>query len=1530
MSYSDIDEIIDSKLDILYNDIKKNKIYDKILKDANFVRYQSTILTFIEDFQKKNPSKLTKNLEKNKDIIENSIQLILYYYFFIGLTYHYKGGRDSFITNMIEISKNQSKSKIKISGFFNSNSNGNIIKSYDIVKNSKELVNQKTIDKIKSTITNAPIKYETTLEFIKKINLDFFKDKIVDNSDNFHVLIKTVVIKNIYQEFERNNIISILNQEKNTEGEFRYITIVTAKVGKMVDYNVIQKMLTPEQIRQGLADDIYNYILDYKEKSKVYLKDRENIVDYLFTERILVPITEEFLRFHKKTEKYQKSDKSNKEDTKAKFIISKLKQIKNYYSDVVKNDAKKKIDVKNLFYTPMIDRLATLVNQTEDVKIINKLMQADNNELSEILNDMENLTKYSYLNFNDFSKDGIKIRPTKPVQSIRFSNLDKNNNMKFLETRMGNDLNDLNVVGVMFLPEKNLPEFINKKELIEVEKESPYKDFLNKTEKELLGKSSNKKYFWLFDTKKDKLESELYQDVSGTDINKTINIFLEDFYDNYYNLILEKSKKMIKEQNITSFKDFYNLIEIISNKYAKVSREPEIYNNLIRFYREKIIKNIPITPDDVDNLIPNQNKNLIKLPIVKVPEKPNKVILVDEDENKKTKDIIDVKSICVHHLIWKNISSMRKNDIDDFNQKIFDFVKKYVKVNDSGEYICKSCDELIPVQKYVYAGTYIEEADTFLTTSIAVSQTLERIPKYRPFNRTIKNLDRLVERIGLLANFNILLGNTPIIKLRRRLIVKDTIDMVITNTDMLSKIMKSRNQAEARSKSFKQKYNIDPIYSKIFFFQLKDDIFLTSSEDTDKYKIIKYNNLIIYLMLMIMLEINSGQILGIKETKFYNFYFFEKFLPLFSKLKLRLSEKEIIAIDKIPLFAYTIYIMSGMIAKDGIWFGIEKKTGVNVEAQKEIIHSFIDLINSIIEFSYKKDKPFIYDIMTNKILNQIKGTFKDDRVFNMIKQEKKGNMIINKDTKKLQFMERKHKGIIINENKTKDTELIDIKIKDKEFDKCYTQHKILNNKKIINYSELITSEVYYNKLNQQLKVLLQKICSREKLEKWEKTLCDKYGPNFEKDIDKKDIEFFLQNIKNIQTQKFIKSKLEEDKIINKLKSKLQRREQVINRWQTIYNKEKGFDNFLISFIKNIQKNIGNKIKTENLHLYMDNNLFIINNDYLGNKRKEPLYILESDGLFKEEKNDYFKNPVRYFFDNKSRTYMYFHLITNQYLGYSVDKKKYQKLTPNNYLQINHSFKFMIENLGNNYKYERILDFFPTTPKDTNIIIKQIFKNKVNNLKNIILKANSIIQQIKFKNNKTDNIIVKEFNQRLANFNTTNSEGKSSVFKNINHIHNFKENDIKGDFIFEHEGYLDTKIFNKMNNIDNKLIFYLIFELNKLIDYNTNKKIQTELSYLIISLIKFLFDSYYRNNFSIDVQKFYFLSKIIDDDSMVDERTSFVGMYSELLKQEDLENEELLEKQYDDQQEVEALDVDDVDSDDDFVFDNEYEREIPEM
>lgn len=1535
MSFNEIDEILDSKLNQLYNFIQNKNFYKEILKDSNFVRFQSKILNFLEEFFQKNTIKLSKNLLKNQDIITQNIKALLYYYFFLGLAYHYDSGRNSFITNIIEISKNQSKSKIKIKGFFNSNSNSIIIKSFDIIKNSLLLVKQNTLEKIKTTITNSPIKYETTLDFINNISLDFFKNNIVDNKNNFHTLIKTIVIKDIYQKFERDNLISIIEHDDQEEGEFRYITIVTATVDKTVDYNVILKMLSPEQIREGLADDIYDYILNYKENKKLLLKNKESIVDYLFTQKILYPITEEFLKYHKNTEKYQKTDSTKKDDTKAKYIISKIKKIKDFYSESVQKNAKNKLDVKNLFYTPLVERMTTLINQTEDAKILSKLHNSNNPELNDIINDMENITKYSYINFNNFSKDGIKIRPSKAIDGIRSTNLDKKNKDKLLETRKGNDLLDMNITGVMFLPENALLNFVEKKNLIEVDEKSPYQDFIKKTEKSFMNDKSSvnsKAYFWMFNTKKDELESTKYQDVSGTDIQNTIEIFLQDFYDNYYKILLKKTKKLLIDKKINSFENLRKFIDIINKKYAQINREPEIFNNLIQYYRNNIIKDIPITQDEVDNLIPNKNDNLINLPTVNVPKKPYKTILVEEQDKDALKDVINIQSICIHNIIWQKLLSMKKSDIDNFNQKIFDFVKKYVKVDNMGEYICKSCDEIIPVKKYVYEGTYVAELDTFMTTSIAVNQNLERIPKYRIYNRTIKNLDRLIERIGLLANFNILLGNTAIIKLRRRLIVKDILDMVLTHTDTLSKIMKNRKDVIKRGNIMSSRYGINSDFSKIFFFQLKDDIFLTSSEDTDKYKIIKYNNLITYLMLMIMLEINSGQILGIKETKFYNFYFYEKFIPLFSKLKIRLSEKEIISVNKIPLLAYTIYIFSGMIAKDGIWFGTEKKGSVNVEAQKEIIHSFIDLINSIVEQNFpekngqKKNKQFIYEIFYSKITNQIKGTFQDNRIYNRIKLEKKNNVVINKDTNKLQFKEKKHKGVLVTENKKEK-----FKLKALDFNNCYTQVNELNIKKFIIVDELLNDTIYQEKLNQQILQNLKKICARDNLEPWEKKLCDKYGPKFDKNLDKNDFNTFIQQIKNSQEKQFIKNNIQKQKSLKKHQKKLVRRNDILQRWEQIYNKENGLNNYLNKLIKNIKNNLGTKIKTDKINIHLEDDFFIIDHNYLGNKRKDKIYISESSGQFKIENNHfYFKNPVTYFYDTKNKLYLYYHLMTNQYIGYSPDKKKFQKITPNNYLTKQFSLKTMLLNLGNVNKYERILDYFNVTPKDNKKIINHILHQRVNKLKNLVFKANSIVYQIKYlkqiNNTSNEAKIVNEFIERINNFNDKNSDHKSSVFKNVNYINNLNAKDMSNDFKLDFNGYIDTKIFNKLDNTDQKIIFYIIYELNKLLEYNTNKKIQSELSYLIVSIIKFLFETYYTQNFSIDVQKFYFLSKLIDEDTFVNDKVTFVGMYSELVKQEELdldaENTDAQEQAYNDNEEMNALDVDDMGEDDDFYFDSD--------
>ena len=56
--------------------------------------------------------------------------------------------------------------------------------------------------------------------------------------------------------------------------------------------------------------------------------------------------------------------------------------------------------------------------------------------------------------------------------------------------------------------------------------------------------------------------------------------------------------------------------------------------------------------------------------------------------------------------------------------------------------------------------------------------------------------------------------------------------------------------------------------------------------------------------------------------------------------------------------------------------------------------------------------------------------------------------------------------------------------------------------------------------------------------------------------------------------------------------------------------------------------------------------------------------------------------------------------------------------------------------------------------------------------------------------------------------------------------------------------MKNDIINKLNNSDSKLIYYLIKNLEKLIDINSQPAIKSNISYLIIKLIKYSFDNYH--------------------------------------------------------------------------------------
>ena len=452
MIINSIDELFDSILNKFYDFLYKKDIFNKFKKDSNFVVYQEEILKLIDNFASTIPKEdIIKVIKKENYLndIFNIIKRYCAYYIYLGIAYYYKDGRDLFVTNIIESSKNQKDTVYKIENFFNSDNNSKIINFYSDIQNINGLVEFKTMDKIKIIISNNPIKFTNTLKLFNELGDEFIENNFLINN-NFKNIIKTIIFRQIYLKEEKKIINEILNDIEKEEGEYKYIEIIVSNTKKIVDFNIIQKFLNIAQLRTGLAEEIYDYLEKNQESKEIIINENQDFINYLFINKIIIPITEDFLRFHKDSEKYDTESENKKDDTRIKYIITKMNNIRNYYSPIINKNPKLKLEISNNFYKNLDPRMAVLYNDNEEIKIIQKLSSSDNAADFDLLIELQNLRKYAYVNFKNSSRDYIKLRPKKSIDAIRLINLKKKKEP--IETRIGNSNIDLNIVGIAFNP----------------------------------------------------------------------------------------------------------------------------------------------------------------------------------------------------------------------------------------------------------------------------------------------------------------------------------------------------------------------------------------------------------------------------------------------------------------------------------------------------------------------------------------------------------------------------------------------------------------------------------------------------------------------------------------------------------------------------------------------------------------------------------------------------------------------------------------------------------------------------------------------------------------------------------------------------------------------------------------------------------------------------------------------------------------------------------------------------------------------
>ena len=1562
MYINSIDNLFDGTIDKFYLFIKKDNKFNNFSQDTNFVKYQNEILKLIKNFTDNINQKEIESIFKSNNytnMIINIIKRYCAFYIFLGISYNYKGNRDLFITNLIEASKMQKDTTVQIENFFNSENNSKIIEYYQIIKDIIELKKYKTIERVKIILSNNPIKYQNTIKHFNELGEDFI-EKYFLIDDNFHNIIKTFIFKNIYKNEEKTNILDILNEKEVDNAEYKYIEIIVSGERKLIDFTFFQKILSLDELKKGVAEDYYDFLEENKDDIEIEIYEKNNIIDFLFSNNFLIPISEDFLRYHKSTEKYDKKIDMNlkeRDSTKIKYVINKVNKIKNLHSNILKKNPKLKMSTLDLFFKPLSNRDVVLYNDNEEGKIIKKLELSELSTDADYLVDLENIRNYNYLNFKDFSKDGFILRTSKSVQAIRFTNIkNKQNKNNKIEFRIGNDNLPLNVVGIVFNPSgKQLDCFkINDLNNIKSSKninENGFNIFRKLIEESSINaKNDDKLHYWLFDNNTDIIKLDEYKNVSSIDKNKYIEMMINELFYTFENFI---KLNLVNQLNIDKTINYEKINDYLK-KFKKDNFRLENIN--LKLEKHLTLNLIDTVLKDVEKIPNSKSKSeIIKLPTSSKIKKNKTLILLKTDEEKKKEKVEIKNSICHHYLKWNAIKKIPKKENDKQNQAVFDFVKQYVKINDHGDYICKSCNEMLNLKKYVYEGTYVEELDTFLTTNLAVNQKLTDIPKYSKYTRTIRNLEKNIEKICYTIGLNYYLGNIPVIQLRRRMIVKDIIDLIIIHTKYLK--IQPKNRIELSNKN----YNIHKDLTNLFFFELKDEIFLTNSDEKDYYKLIKFNNVISYIVILMITELNAGQLMNLKDDKMCNFFLYEKVgKNLFDNLLLRLNEKNKISISNLPLLGYTLFYFSCMLTNNYIWQWDKEKNTSSFTVQKIIIHTLVDLINSIIEGNLQEKKNFLYEIIANRFLHKLKTLYNDNNIINILRNNISKKIKISDN--KISFIVKKEKIIKLNGKEdvnmiVEDTglfcEAVTHRLNKKEITKLNNSLSDLTNcpdgkfhrwdfknKDLIcancnlAYSKIKKENNELDKINQyktnHLKKLVNIYCLSGNLHDLNsENICNLCKVNL--DTKKYTNNELLQLDKNLKiiNNKTFKENFEKIKKLNKYIQKVKIKElKVIRNYQIKYKKltENRIDNYINDFIDKLYKNLGESIKIDNKKVYLNETVYYIKNDHAGNVVDKTITILSKENKMKFIKNhEFYGRDVMYFHNSINNTYVFYDNITKNYLGYSKDLVNFKKYTSNASIKIDYSIKDMLKTIGLKNKYINLYHIDNKFMKMNNyddINVKPILKNLVlrrsNNLKNIIFKTQSIIQKIKNRHtvisNSKENKIVNQFNKILKNF-KIDKNNRKKIFKHIFLLtNNIKmeelENNIKLDLS---KNYFDSSILNKINNIDSKLLFYYIYNLNRLIDYNEDKNIKTNLSYLIVNIISYLFYEYYLSLEETEFRKFDFL--LLNDTPYLDESLRVEGYYQELVDSRDINKEENEEKMYNMNEEATALDIDEYDEDD---------------
>lgn len=1482
MSINDIDKILNKILDDFYvSQINNNKILNKIIVDDNFSKQSRTLIGIIDKYAKIiDFSHLRKIVvsEDNVIFLTKLVTKYICYYLFIWIRFIYAKNEYVYINNLLDVTRDSTTYNFYVDGFFTSNSNSEVIKYgkllYDIVYVLENVNTNKEIHKNKE--------YLSSLMFLNELGLNYVNEnfKTDNKNDNVHNVAKTIIINKIYIKEDRPVVNKLIEDISLNIGEYIYIDVVVQK-NSIINSNAINDVLTRREIKYDIGNNLYSLIEKTNNLANIlnnYVNIEEKI-SLLFSSKIVVPVVDDFMMYHKDGEKYEfqksklKTSDKKQSLTKVKYIVDK---IDNATSINDKNDTN-----ATIWYLPNIYNKYLLINYYENLNILSKILLLGKiTENQEYYSDFYEYLGYAFVNFKEPTNYSFRMHFQETTDVVRLS---KNNK---IFCRTGTKTNPVDICGLLFNSSCQPIECVtlNKNSNINEKHVNSFDYFVDAIKNVILNDQKLKPIIWTFDFDKYETASNTYEKLNNVTNSEISKIMMAQLYDKFVEIVFNLIVSIYEKHTYLSIQTMDDIKKLIEKKFIKIHDE-SIYNLKLQelmYFKKSQIK----IGKNIEDIILTQTDTIKLSEPTKKYEKIKKYIVTDKITQNNVKKEMN-NYVCQHEVTLNELSALKNINPSKLVNIIEEFIKQYIVVDNNSHNICKSCGSVINITEYDIDGKYDNENEfgRFVSFSYALNIDLEELPEYKNINKVIENIRNKTDK--LLYIMNIQLFNDKQSKQRYTFFIKNTIDIIIENNNTLISTNKFNHDMS--------KYGLISGIANTFLtgFELNNLIYSHSTSDKNVAKTVVKNYIVAYIIVSLLFELNENHISMFKiGNKTCNFESFEKYgIHLFKKNKIIINNKyENDYITNFPTFCYVAYYFCCMLIKYDQWSFDENDTIKKEKLFAIKIKTVIDIVLLIINMIHlNRKKSEVMNNMSIKIFTKLYSLYSNK--ITIVPKQKHQNTVVD-NSSNIEFIDPLNKkNRIINS-------VICFNYPDKKIH-IKKRKPILNKSNTeYNYNDAIFK--FKNTIN--IQSLMKFVCS----------FYDNISPTVCKNVKNNTIT--LQDIDNVVEQYSYLKKQDNEHSIQYVKiiNETIKNTSNINE---IYANYKKNNNFVSILVNNIVSITGNVVNFGAMSIDILNDIVTLVKHKIVQKFDYDIFIKEN--IMSSKKIQIKKNATE--FPEKKGTKIfaiplqkyeaYFDFVTHVFLGYK-ENGKYISVSDNiQSLNIERSFYNKLKYLG-----FKNTNYFNST-------INEIFIDRLYNLKSILnlIKRtyNAVLNSnINFQDDLDDDEI--ELNLIKRHSNKFKSIKKLEIFENLNEILILQPTIVKDKSVHKYI-YVDDIINDDTNG--NIVQNYICDKLNLLIQNNENRIMKINIINFIVDIIDTIHYKYNDDNITTKLELKKFAYKLNSSEYMANDEQIDFSLSTQSNFYENSESEDDIDKHTKDElkEEMDAIDIDG-----DFDYDGNYE------